>query len=212
MFSIMFAEIQNSFVYQIVSKYNDFLYDIVIPTIFNSLFEIKCETVSEEKGVDLLQMPEGRDAYEFLTLPELVATEGDTQFAKTDKGGKPYRDKSFHTDKYCFDSKPERECFLQYIFSERVKQVFFTGMFTSKYNGLAIQYIDPETNAIRSYYPDFITTLADGTIQIIEVKGDNKIDDNVVLAKAAAASEMASASKMEYLMLASTRIMKEKVV
>ena len=77
---------------------------------------------------------------------------------------------------------------------------------------LAIQYIDPETNAIRSYYPDFITTLDDGTIQIIEVKGDNKIDNSVVLAKAAAASEMASASKMEYLMLASTRIMKEKVV
>ena len=81
-----------------------------------------------------------------------------------------------------------------------------------KYNGLAIQYIDPETNAIRSYYPDFITTLDDGTIQIIEVKGDNKIDDSVVLAKAAAASEMALESKMEYLMLASTKIMKEKVV
>ena len=195
-----------------VSKYNDFLYDIIIPTIFNSLYEVKCETVSEEKQVDLLQMPEDKDAYEFLALPELVVTESDSQFAKTDKSGKQFREKSFHTDKYCFDSKPERECFLQYIFSERVKQVFFTGMFTSKYNGLAIQYIDPETNAIRSYYPDFITTLDDGTIQIIEVKGDNKIDDSVVLAKAAAASEMASASKMEYLMLASTRIMKEKVV
>ena len=32
----------------------------------------------------------------------------------------------------------------------------------------------------------------DGTIQIIEVKGDNKIDDTIVLAKAAAAREMAS--------------------
>lgn len=195
-----------------VSKYNDFLYDVIIPTIFNSMFEVKCETVSEEKEVDLLQMPERRDAYEFLALPELVAAESDAQFAKTDKGGKPFREKSFHTDKYCFDSKPERECFLQYIFSERVKQVFFTGMFTSKYNGLAIQYIDPETNAIRSYYPDFVTELDDGTIQIIEVKGDNKIDDAVVLAKAAAASEMATESKMQYLMLASTRIMKETVI
>lgn len=195
-----------------VSKYNDFLYEVIIPMIFNSLFEVKCETVSEEKEVDLLQMPEGRDVYEFLALPELVATEGDIDFAKTDKSGKLYRDKSFHTDKYCFDSKPEKECFLQYIFSERVKQVFFTGMFTNKYNGLSIQYIDPETNAIRSYYPDFITMLDDDTIQIIEVKGDNKIDDTVVQAKAAAAREMASASKMEYLMLASTRIMKEKVV
>ena len=195
-----------------VSKYNDFLYDVVIPTIFNSMFEVKCETVSEEKEVELLQMPEGKDAYEFLALPELVATESDIDFAKTDKSGKPFRDKSFHTDKYCFDSKPERECFLQYIFSEKVKQVFFTGMFTSKYNGLAIQYIDPETNAIRSYYPDFITMLVNDTIQIIEVKGDNKIDDNVVQAKAAAAREMATASKMEYIMLPSTKIMKENVV
>ena len=85
-------------------------------------------------------------------------------------------------------------------------------MFTNKYNGLLIQYIDPETNAIRSYYPDFITTLEDGTIQIIEVKGDNKIDDSVVVAKALAAQEMASASKMQYLMLPSTKIMREKVI
>lgn len=195
-----------------VSKFNDFLYDVIIPTIFNSLFEVKCETITEEKEVDLLQMPEGKDAYEFLALPELVATESDIDFAKSDASGKPYRDKSFHTDKYCFDSKPEKQCFLQYIFSDRVKEVYFTGMFTSKYNGLAIQYRDPDTNAIRSYYPDFITTLDDGTIQIIEVKGDNKIEDNVVQAKAAAANEMALASKMEYLMLPSTKIMKEEVV
>lgn len=44
----------------------------------------------------------------------------------------------------------------------------------------------------------------------IEVKGDNKIDDTVVQAKAAAALEMASASKMGCLMLESTRIMKKK--
>ena len=197
---------------EIVSKYNDVLGDVIVPTIFNALYEVTCETVSEEKQVELLRMPEGKEAYEFLALPELVETDSDAQFAKVDTFGEPYRDKSFHTDKYCFDSKPEKECFLQYIFSDRVKEVYFTGMFTSKYNGLAIQYIDPETNAIRSYYPDFITTLNDGTIQIIEVKGDNKIDDTIVLAKAAAAREMASASKMEYLMLAGSRVMQEKII
>lgn len=195
-----------------VSKFNDFLYDVIIPTIFHALYEVKCETVSEEKEVDLLQMPEGKDVYEFLALPELVAMENETQFAKTDRNGNPYREKSFHTDTYCFDSKPERECFLQYIFSEKVKEVYFTGMFTSKYNGLAIQYIDPETNAIRSYYPDFITKLDDGTIQIIEVKGDNKIDDSVVLAKAAAAQEMATASKMEYILIPSTEVLNKKII
>lgn len=195
-----------------VSKYNDILNDVIVPTIFKTLYEVTCETVTEEKQVDLLQMPEGKDAYEFLALPELVETDDDAQFAKADAFGEPYRDKSFHTDKYCFDSKPEKECFLQYIFSDRVKEVYFTGMFTSKYNGLAIQYIDPDTKAIRSYYPDFITTLDDGTIQIIEVKGDNMIDNDVVQAKAEAAREMASASKMEYLMLAGSKIIQEKII
>lgn len=197
---------------ELVSKYNDTLYDIIIPTIFNSLYEVTCEQITEEKQVDLLTMPDNKESYEFLALPELVATEADQQFAKIDSCGKPYKSKSFHTDKYCFDSKPERECFLQYIFNDKVKEVYFTGMFTSKYNGLAIQYIDPETNSIRSYYPDFITTLDDGTIQIIEVKGDNKIDDAVVQAKALAANEMASASKMQYQMIASSKIMKENII
>lgn len=197
---------------EIVSKYNDVLGDVIVPTIFNALYEVTCETVSEEKQVELLRMPEGKEAYEFLALPELVETDSDAQFAKVDTFGEPYRDKSFHTDKYCFDSKPEKECFLQYIFSDRVKEVYFTGMFTSKYNGLAIKYIDPETKAIRSYYPDFITILDDGTIQIIEVKGDNMIDNDVVREKAKAAHEMALASKMEYLMLAGSKIMQEKVI
>lgn len=195
-----------------VSKYNNILDDVIVPTIFSKLYDVTCETVSEEKQVDLLQMPEGRDSYEFFALPELVETDHDAQFAKADAFGELYRDKSFHTDKYCFDSKPEKECFLQYIFSDRVKEVYFTGMFTSKYNGLAIQYIDPETKAIRSYYPDFISTLDDGTIQIIEVKGDNMIDNDVVRAKAEAAREMASASKMEYLMLAGSKIMQGKII
>lgn len=162
--------------------------------------------------MDLLRLPEGKEYYEFLADENLVALQNEAQFAKKDKAGIAAKDKSFHTDTYCFDSKPEKECFLQYVFSDRVKEVYFTGMFTSKYNGLLIQYIDPETNAIRSYYPDFITTLDDGTIQIIEVKGDNMIDDKVVGAKALAAEEMAAESKMQYILIPSTRVMKENVI
>ena len=73
-------------------------------------------------------------------------------------------------------------------------------------------YVEPETYVNYSCYPDFISTLNDGTIQIIEVKGDNKIDDTVVQAKAAAALEIVSASKMGYLMLESTRIMKKSFI
>lgn len=195
-----------------VSKYNEVLYDVVIPTIFNVLYEVKSSVVTEDREVDLLRLPEGKEYYEFLADENLVALQNEAQFAKKDKAGIAAKDKSFHTDTYCFDSKPEKECFLQYVFSDRVKEVYFTGMFTSKYNGLLIQYIDPETNAIRSYYPDFITTLDDGTIQIIEVKGDNMIDDKVVGAKALAAEEMAAESKMQYILIPSTRVMKENVI
>lgn len=38
------------------------------------------------------------------------------------------------------------------------------------------------------------------------------IDNDVVQAKAEAAKEMASASKMEYLMLAGSKIMQEKII
>lgn len=195
-----------------VSKYNEVLTDIVIPTIFNTLYEVKRSVITEDREVDLLRLPEGKEYYEFLADENLVALQNEAQFAKKDKAGIAAKDKSFHTDTYCFDSKPEKECFLQYVFSDRVKEVYFTGMFTSKYNGLLIQYIDPETNAIRSYYPDFITTLDDGTIQIIEVKGDNMIDDKVVGAKALAAEEMAAESKMQYILIPSTRVMKENVI
>ena len=195
-----------------VSKYNEILTDIIIPTIFNTLYEVKRSVITEDREVDLLRLPEGKEYYEFLADENLVALQNEAQFAKKDKAGIAAKDKSFHTDTYCFDSKPEKECFLQYVFSDRVKEVYFTGMFTSKYNGLLIQYIDPETNAIRSYYPDFITTLDDGTIQIIEVKGDNMIDDKVVGAKALAAEEMATESRMQYIMLPSTKVMREKII
>ena len=195
-----------------VSKYNEVLTDIIIPTIFNTLYEVKRSVITKDREVDLLRLPEGKEYYEFLADENLVALQNEAQFTKKDKAGIAAKDKSFHTDTYCFDSKPEKECFLQYVFSDRVKEVYFTGMFTSKYNGLLIQYIDPETNAIRSYYPDFITTLDDGTIQIIEVKGDNMIDDKVVGAKALAAEEMAAESKMQYILIPSTRVMKGHVI
>ena len=46
----------------------------------------------------------------------------------------------------------------------------------------------------------------------IEVKGDNKIDDEVVLAKKAAAEEMAVASGVHYLMYAGSTLMKSNVL
>lgn len=195
-----------------VSKYNAILYDRIIPYIFKELFDVICRTETVEKTVDLLRYPEGRDFYEFRALPEFIVHEGQPQFAKTDDKRRVLRDKSFHTDYYCFDSVPERKAFFDYIMSDKVREVYFTGMFTSKYNGLAIQYIDPESHTVRSYYPDFITFLDDDTIQIVEVKGDHQIDDSVVRAKAERAAELADKSKMVYTMLKSTEIMKKAII
>ena len=50
--------------------------------------------------------------------------------------------------------------------------------------------------------------MEDGTYQIIEVKGDNKIDDSVVKAKSEAAEELASDSKMEYIIYRASELMK----
>lgn len=120
--------------------------------------------------------------------------------------------KSFHADTYCFDSKPEKECFLQYISSNKVREIYFTGMFTSNQGDLSVQYYDPESKRLRKYYPDFLALMEDGSYQLIEVKGDNKIDDEVVLAKKAAAEEMAVASGVHYLMYAGSTLMKSNVL
>lgn len=52
----------------------------------------------------------------------------------------------------------------------------------------------------------------EGIYQLIEVKGDNKIDDTVVKAKQAAAEEMAVASGVKYLMYAGSRIVSSHIL
>lgn len=188
-----------------INKYNDILYDVVIPSIFKAMFEIKCDRTTEDKKLVLLKEPADAGYYEFKGLPELVVRSQDDNLAK-------FAHKSFHADTYCFDSKPEKECFWQYITSSKVKEVYFTGMFTSNQGDLSIQYYDPESRRIRHYYPDFLALMEDGSYQLIEVKGDNKIDDVVVKSKADAAREIAVESDMEYIMYAGSRLMTTNVL
>jgi type III restriction enzyme len=182
---------------EVVSKYNKILYDRIIPYIFNALFDIERNIETEEKEVDLLLLPEGKDHIDFTALPELVVHYQNKDFEAKDGYNRVLVDKSFHTNYYCFDSKPEKECFWKYIMNDKVKEVYFTGMFTAGYNGLAIQYIDPETYAVRTYYPDFISFLEDGTIQIIEVKAENLIETAITRAKESAAAEMVNGNKIQ---------------
>lgn len=189
-----------------VNRYNEVLYDYIIPAVFSALFEVTTELKTEDRELVLLREPEDAGYYEFSAKDELV-------IQNTNPGFTPEQiKKSFHADTYCFDSLPERECFMQYITSGKVEEVYFTGMFTSNQGDLSVHYYDPESGRIRQYYPDFLAKMTDGSYQLIEVKGDNKIDDVVVKAKQAAAEEMAVASGVKYLMFAGSRIMKSHIL
>lgn len=61
-----------------------------------------------------------------------------------------------------------------------------------------IQYIDPNSKTVRNYYPDFLLEKESGDYIIVEVKGDNRINNPIVKAKEKAARETALASKMKY--------------
>lgn len=189
---------------ELISMYNEIIYDVIIPKIFEYLYEIKVEKNSEEKKVLLLKTPK-EEYYLFKANPELVIRKDYNVVLKNNK-------KSFHADTYCFDSSPEKELFLQYLDSDKVEEVYFTGMFTSNQSEFYVQYIDPETQRLRKYYPDFIAKMVAGHYEIIEVKGDNMIDNDIVQAKQQATVEVATESKMVYKMYPSSRIMSENVL
>lgn len=189
-----------------VNRYNDILDDYIIPAVFHALFEVTSELRTEDKELVLLREPKDAGYYEFSAKDALVLTHRYPGFTAEQVK------KSFHADTYCFDSAPEKECFMQYITSGKVQEVYFTGMFTSNQGDLSVHYYDPESGRIRQYYPDFLAKMADGSYQLIEVKGDNKIDDVVVKAKQAAAEEMAVASGVKYLMYPGSVVMSTHVL
>src|SRR5690554_1858610 len=187
-----------------VNNYNEILWDVIVPKVFYYYYEVAYQTQSQVRNVPLITdttMP----YFVFSVKPELLVKINDNHLKK-------WNHKSFHVDNYCFDSKPELELFYQYIKSDKVKEIYFTGMFTSSNNGLEVQYIDPVSKIVRNYYPDFLVEFEDGTFEIIEVKGDDKIDDEVVQAKAYAALELAESSNMSYSMLKSSDIMKKNMI
>lgn len=189
-----------------VNQYNAVLDDIIIPTIFHALFDVTAIQKTEDRDVVLLREPKDAAYYEFSAKDDLVITNKYPGFTPDEVL------KSFHADTYCFDSLPEKECFFQYIKSAKVQEVYFTGMFTSNQGDLSVYYYDPESGRIRQYYPDFLAKMKDGTYQLIELKGDNKIDDVVVQAKKEAALEMAAASGIKYEMYAGSTIMKTHIL
>ena len=188
-----------------VNEHNDIIYDKIVPTIFEALYRVNKEIVKENVDVKLLKKPKEGGYYKFSGNEDLIIMQNseDSVVVKN-------KDKSFHADTYVFDSKPELQLFLQLLANEHVKKAYFTGMFTADQTDFYVPYIDPESNRLRKYYPDFLVKMDDGSYLILEVKGDNMIDDPVVKAKGAAAEEVAVESSMKYEMLKGTDIMEGK--
>ena len=211
-----------------VNTFNELLYDWIIPRLFDALYDLKEFEHHEPEEIELVKTPEDghytvsatsrliaeesahhepegtpetRESeggyHTNRTTPNLVAKETDTEWRN-------YTHKSFHLDTYVFDSLPERRLFWYLMREEKVKQVYFTGMLTHGQSDFYIQYIDPESHVVRQYYPDFLMQKDDDSWVIVEVKGDNMIDDKIVLAKAAATQQRANASDMSYKIIKGT--------
>lgn len=179
-----------------VNEHNELLYDEVIPRLFREIYDVKEYTNEEKVELELVKDPKikGEDCYRVAYKDGLLASYYDEKY-------KPFHDRTFNVDNYCFDSVPESDMFWNLITDTRLKKVWFTGMLTAGQTEFVINYIDPESNTVRSYYPDFLVQKEDGSYIIIEVKGENMIDDAVVLAKKEYAQQIAAASSMDYIIV-----------
>lgn len=191
-----------------VNQYNELLYDWIIPNLFKELYDIEEYEKKEEYEVELIKL--SKDGFYNITAVQEKTVRYDDEIIKdkADSNGLLYTDKSFHLDTYCFDSLPEREYFWQKLKDKTIKKLYFTGMLTHGQSEFYIQYIDPDSHSIRSYYPDFLIQKDDNTYLIVEIKGDNLIEDPIVKAKADFARQMASDSGMIYQMIPSSEVMK----
>lgn len=185
----------------ITNEFNELLYDEIIPRLFRHLYDLEESQQTEEHEVELVKLPPG-GYYEVSAAKDKTVRRTDNTLSDEERA------KSFHLDTYCFDSRSEHRLFWDLVREERVKRIYFTGMLTHGQSDFFIQYIDPDTRAVRSYYPDFIFQRQeeDGALKyvIVEVKADHQIEDSVVQAKKEFAQQMAVASGMEYRILKST--------
>lgn len=184
-------------VLEMVNRFNDVLFDHIIPSLFRHLYDISDYTHHEEIEVELVKSGGGGGGgFEktFLGDPMKVASLDDVAYAQ-------FKDRSFHLNHYIFDSHPEKAFFDTVVAKEDVEEIYFTGMLTHGQSEFYISYVDPETHTVRHYYPDFLVRRKDGGYVLVEVKGDNMIDDVIVRAKAHAAREMAAASAFSYIMI-----------
>lgn len=183
------------------NEFNELLYDEIIPRLFRQIYDLDEAQQTEEHEVELIKVP-AKGYYEVTAAKDKIVRRGDGVIKDEERA------KSFHLDTYCFDSGSESKLFWDLLHEKRVKKIYFTGMLTHGQSDFFIQYIDPDSRTVRSYYPDFVFVREepDGAEKyvIVEVKADNQIDDAVVQAKKDFAQQIAVASGMEYRIIKST--------
>ena len=182
-----------------VNEYNELIYDWIIPRLFREFYEIEEYEKKEEEEIELIKEPKD-GFYKVKVKKDNLACLYDDKYSS-------FKDKSFHLDNYCFDSKPENEFFWRMLNNEKIEKIWFTGMFKQEQSNFVINYIDPESNTVRNYYPDFLLYLKDKTYLIIEVKGDHQMDDAIVKAKEEYADKIASVNRMKYKLVKSSEVL-----
>ncbi|USI79102.1 DEAD/DEAH box helicase family protein [Sphingopyxis sp. USTB-05] len=181
-----------------VNMSNDVLYDLVIPSIFHAIFEIKTFDDSVEEKIELVKgyNPETNSvpSFTFRAKPQLVASRDFPEYVGT-------RHRTFHLDHYCFDSQPEIDFFEKVLKLNDGDKIYFTGMLVHGQSGFRVNYIHPESRTVCNYYPDFLILREDGSTHLVEVKSAWKENDPIVLAKKEASERLAEDSKFHYSLL-----------
>jgi hypothetical protein len=173
-----------------VNKYNQLLYDIIIPKLFHYFWDIVDKITTEEEEVELVNPPES-GFFPRHVKKQLLVVDNEPSIRQ-------FVQKSFHLDNYCFDSGTEKNFFLDLLKRGNVNKLYFTGMLTHGESDFFISYIDPISQTVRKYYPDFLMQNSDETWTMVEIKGDYMIDDAITAAKEKYALEMGFVNQMEY--------------
>jgi len=181
-----------------VNMSNDIFYDLVIPAIFNALFEIRAFEDPVEEQLELVRgynaETDRTPSFTFRAKPHLVASRDMPKY-----GGMGSR--TFHLDHYCFDSQPELDFFERVLKLTTGDKIYFTGMLVHGQSGFRVNYIHPESHTVCNYYPDFLVMRVDGSVHLVEVKSAWKANDPVVVAKKDAAERLADDSRFHYAMI-----------
>jgi len=132
---------------EIDNEFNEILYDEIIPRLFKLIFDLDETQKTAEHEVELIKLPQS-GYYEVTAAKDKIVRSTNAKEAEISK--------SFHLDTNCFDSNPERTLFWDLLREQRVKKIYFTGMLTHGQSDFFIQYVDPDSRTVRSYYPDFL--------------------------------------------------------